>query len=106
VKLGQIICQLEHIVPRPYIEALEPLCQECPTTDFEYLKVVLERSYKNDLMDIFKSIEKEPIGSASLAQVHKGYLKDGTAVAIKVIIINPDKTSTYCLSHSWRHLGN
>jgi ubiquinone biosynthesis protein len=51
------------------------------------LKVVLERTYKNDLLDIFLHIESEPIGSASLAQVHKGYLKDGTPVAIKVILL-------------------
>jgi predicted unusual protein kinase regulating ubiquinone biosynthesis (AarF/ABC1/UbiB family) len=70
------------------------------------LKVVLERTYKNDLLDIFKHIEKEPLGSASLAQVHKGYLKDGTPVAIKVKLHNPDKTSTYSISYSWRYLGN
>jgi aarF domain-containing kinase len=34
--------------------------------------------------EIFSDIEKEPIGAASLAQVHKATLKDGTVVALKV----------------------
>lgn len=38
------------------------------------------------LNDIFREIDPVPIGSASLAQVHKGWLKDGTPVAIKVRI--------------------
>ncbi len=70
------------------------------------MKIVLQRSYKDDLIDIFRDIEKEPLGSASLAQVHKGYLKDGTPVAIKVDFTNIDKTSTYSLSYSWWYMGN
>ena len=34
--------------------------------------------------DIFKSFEEEPLGAASLAQVHKATLKDGSVVAVKV----------------------
>lgn len=34
--------------------------------------------------DVFNSFEKEPLGAASLAQVHKATLKDGTVVAVKI----------------------
>lgn len=34
--------------------------------------------------DVFDSFEKEPLGAASLAQVHKATLKDGTVVAVKI----------------------
>jgi aarF domain-containing kinase len=34
--------------------------------------------------EIFSEIDKEPLGAASLAQVHKATLKDGTVVAVKV----------------------
>lgn len=34
--------------------------------------------------EIFSDIDKEPLGAASLAQVHKATLKDGTVVAVKV----------------------
>jgi ubiquinone biosynthesis protein len=85
IKLGQIICQLEHLIPTAYIRALEPLCQECQTSDFTSILRTLEREFGRPLNELFSSIESEPLGSASIAQVHKGYLLDGTPVAIKVI---------------------
>jgi aarF domain-containing kinase len=57
---------------------------ECPVSDFASVKKVLEREYKRPLDEIFSFIDPVPIGSASLAQVHKGILKDGTEVAIKI----------------------
>jgi aarF domain-containing kinase len=57
---------------------------ECSVSDFSSIKKVLEREYNRPLDEIFESIDPVPIGSASLAQVHKGILKDGTPVAIKV----------------------
>lgn len=91
IKLGQIICQLQHILPAAYVKELEPLCQECPVTDFKEVKKFLEKEYKNNydtsLESIYEKIDPEPLGSASIAQVHKAYLKDGTPVAIKVNFI-------------------
>lgn len=61
---------------------------ECPTTDFETVHKFMDKQYRKshnlpvDL--IFDKIEPTPLGSASIAQVHKGYLRDGTPVAIKV----------------------
>lgn len=40
--------------------------------------------YCHQVEDVFDSFEKEPLGAASLAQVHKATLKDGTVVAIKI----------------------
>ncbi len=82
--MGQIVCQLEHLVPEAYVKALEPLCSECPISDFSTVKKLLEREYQKPLDQVFKSIEEKPIGSASLAQVHKAVLLDGTEVAVKV----------------------
>lgn len=86
--MGQIICQLQHILPEAYVRELEPLCMECPTTEFETVHKFIDKEYRKHLNlpvdQIFKKIEPIPIGSASIAQVHKGYLKDDTPVAIKV----------------------
>ena len=92
IKLGQAICHMESIIPDPYVRELEPLCSECPTTDIDGVRRLLEREYGKDLSGIFKEIEPEPIGSASLAQVHRGVLIDGTKVAIKVNIYNIGST--------------
>ncbi len=65
---------------------------ECSTTEFDKVQKFIEKEYKKvldkSIDSIFSSIEPTPIGSASIAQVHKGYLKDGTPVAIKVKFIN------------------
>jgi aarF domain-containing kinase len=57
---------------------------ECPVSEFSSIVRVLEREYKRPLNQIFSFIDPIPLGSASLAQVHKATLLDGTPVAIKV----------------------
>jgi ubiquinone biosynthesis protein len=74
-------------MPEAYVRELEPLCMECPVSDFESIKKTLIREYGRPLEEIFSEIDPVPIGSASLAQVHKAKLLDGTKVAIKVIKI-------------------
>ena len=44
----------------------------------------MEHIYNRKLEDMFDRFDPIPIGNASLAQVHKAYLKDGTPVAVKV----------------------
>jgi ubiquinone biosynthesis protein len=76
-------------MPEAYVRELEPLCMECPVSDFESVKKTLRREYGRPIEEIFLEIDPIPLGSASLAQVHKAKLLDGTNVAIKVgIIIN------------------
>ena len=58
--------------------------QENDKTEFTRIKNFLETIYKKKLEDIFQTIDPEPLGIASLAQVHKAILKDGTPVAVKV----------------------
>ena len=71
---------------------------ECPITDFETVHKFIDKQFIKFLnvpVDlIFDKIEPIPIGSASIAQVHKGYLRDGTPVAIKVKINFYQKGST------------
>jgi aarF domain-containing kinase len=84
IKLGQVISHMESILPEAFSRELEPLCQECPAISIEHINETLTREFGKDPSLIFSSIEPIPLGSASLAQVHKGYLLDGTPVAIKV----------------------
>jgi len=81
---------LQHILPEAYVRELEPLCMECPITDFETVHKFVDKEYKKYLNlsvdEIFNKIEPIPLGSASIAQVHKGYLRDNSPVAIKVYI--------------------
>ena len=52
--------------------------------DIELVKEMLRIELKRPLEEIFTYIEDKPVGSASLAQVHKAQLLDGSLVAIKV----------------------
>jgi len=85
IKLGQSLAQSEHVLPEPYIRNMEPLCQEAPFTSFEIVKETIEKDLNIRLEDIFIEFDPKPLGSASIAQVHKAKLKKtGEVVAVKV----------------------
>ncbi|MBQ1888872.1 MAG: AarF/ABC1/UbiB kinase family protein, partial [Firmicutes bacterium] len=63
---------------------LMKLTSEVKPMPFETVEEVINRSYREDWHNIFSSIEKETLGSASIAQVHKAKLLDGTDVIVKV----------------------
>ena len=51
---------------------------------YDEVRAVLYEAYKKDPEDVFASIVKTPIGSASIAQVHEAFLKSGEHVVLKV----------------------
>jgi aarF domain-containing kinase len=77
--------QSEHILPEPFIRNLEPLCQEAPKTEFESVKALIEKEFGQKFEEVFDYFEEKPLGSASIAQVHKARLRDSHEyVAIKI----------------------
>lgn len=63
---------------------LRVLHSAAPQSSFQDVLCVLRQDLKRDPYEVFESIEREPLGAASLAQVHRAVLKDGTQVALKV----------------------
>lgn len=51
---------------------------------FSEVREVIEHAYGMKLEDVFEEIQETPIGSASIAQVHKAKLKSGETVVVKV----------------------
>lgn len=84
VKVGQHIGALEYILPHEYVETMKVLHSQAPTSSFNEIQKVLRQDLKCDPEDIFDDFSPTPLGAASLAQVHKAKLKDGTTVAVKV----------------------
>ena len=84
VKLGQIMSLHSDVLPQQYCDELMKLTSEVKPMPFETVEEVINRSYREDWHNIFSSIEKETLGSASIAQVHKAKLLDGTDVIVKV----------------------
>ncbi len=63
---------------------LSSICDESKTISYEAIEKMLKQEYGEELSDIFEFIEHEPIGSASVSQVHKAILKTGEVVVIKI----------------------
>ena len=84
VKLGQIMSLHSDVLPQRYCDELMKLTSEVTPMPFETVEEVINRSYREDWHIIFSSIEKETLGSASIAQVHRAKLLDGTDVIVKV----------------------
>lgn len=63
---------------------LSSICDNYKKLPFSEIKAILESEYKEDLDNIFLYIDSEPVGSASISQVHKAVLKNGDVVAVKV----------------------
>ena len=84
IKLGQIMSLHSDILPRAYCDELIKLNSDVTPMPFSEVEEVINRSYREDWHEIFSSIEKEPLGSASIAQVHRAVLKSGEDVVVKV----------------------
>lgn len=84
VKIGQLMSNRSDILPKEYCDALSRLRTQVPPMTFEDVIQQIEQSYGTPWNKTFSSIEEKPLGSASIAQVHKGSLHDGSVVAIKI----------------------
>ena len=84
IKLGQIMSFHSDILPKRYCEELMRLHSEVTPMPFEQVKEVIEESYGFGWDEVFSSIEEVPLGSASIAQVHRAVLKSGEQVVVKV----------------------
>lgn len=84
IKLGQLFASRPDIVGVNWAEEFKKLQDQVPAFDFEEVKRVIEKELKRELEEIFISFNPEPLGSASIAQVHEAVLKDGREVIVKV----------------------
>ena len=84
VKLGQIMSLHSDVLPQRYCDELMKLTSEVTPMPFETVEEVINRSYREDWHNIFSSIDRDTLGSASIAQVHRARLIDGTDVIVKV----------------------
>lgn len=75
IKIGQLMSMHSDILPKRYCDELAKLNYDVPPMPFDEMIEVLEDSYGRPYTDIYEWIEEKPLGSASIAQVHRARLK-------------------------------
>ena len=83
IKLGQLLSARADVIPSSWVNELTSLQDRVPPFAFEKVDEILTKQLGNSYNKII-SIDKNPIGSASLAQVHKARLNNDKNVIFKV----------------------
>ena len=84
VKIGQALSTRPDMVPPAYLTALERIQDKVEPISISEVRAVVEEELGAKISQVFASFEEAPLGSASLAQVHRATLRDGRDVAVKV----------------------
>lgn len=84
IKAAQIGGARADLLPRPFIDKLSRFHDDVPPRPFAEIAPVIEAELGAPLAAIFASVDEQSLGAASLAQVHRARLLDGSDVVIKV----------------------
>jgi len=84
VKVGQHMGALDYLLPEEYVNTMKVLHNRSPQMPLDDIYSVLREELGKDPKEVFASFDEEPLGTASLAQVHKAVLHTGETVAVKV----------------------
>ena len=82
VKVGQILSMRSEILPQSFCDELSKLRADADPMPYGTVLQVLEDEYGRPVDEIFEHIDATPLGSASLAQVHRAKLSTGEDVAV------------------------
>ncbi|GMN02036.1 2-polyprenylphenol 6-hydroxylase [Erythrobacter sp. MTPC3] len=85
IKLGQSLATRPDLVGEEAAENLLSLQDSLPPVPFTEIKAAIEASFDRPLETMFAEVDPDPVGAASIAQVHKAVTTDGRTVAIKVL---------------------
>ncbi len=85
IKFGQLLSLRNDLFPADIIKELEKLQDDTPPFPTKQAVSVIENSLKTQITELFDHFEKQPLATASIAQVHSAELKTGEPIIIKVV---------------------
>lgn len=84
VKLGQLLSTRPDFIPPDYLSELAKLQDKVPPFAYEEVVEIFKTELGGDPEEFFTSFEADPLAAASIGQVHRATMKDGTEVVVKV----------------------
>lgn len=84
IKMGQILSTRPDLVSIEFVNEFAKLQDKIAPADFKEIRATIEAELKQPIDILFKSIDTEPLATASIGQVHRAVLHNGDEVAVKV----------------------
>jgi len=102
IKFGQALATRPDLVGEEAAADLALLQDSLPPAPFEAIQAAIEQGLGKPIDQIFRSVDPEPVGAASIAQVHRAVTTEGRLVAVKVLRPNIEEDFAAALdTYEW-----